>query len=204
LIIDNRAWLAAELYRTTCNLTFGVYYASYLTSIGNRVPIGGNEFTAYDLEAGWAFYYSVCPSEPSDFAQTRNYIRQSMKSSVYGNLAQTRSNPYINVGRMDVPMWIGWGSFSLNSATFMGVLGWFMFSDKAHLDWMSLSMDTVLGANPLAISTITGLGTEYPMDPLQGQSRSDNVTEPIPGWGVFGPMAHVRFWNAFYIFEYYV
>jgi hypothetical protein len=65
-------------------------------------------------------------------------------------------------------------------------------------------MDTVLGANPLAISTITGLGTEYPMDPLQGQSRSDNVTEPIPGWGVFGPMAHVRFWNAFYIFEYYV
>jgi hypothetical protein len=68
-----------------------------------------------------------------------------------------------------------------------------MTDDISQLDWMSLSMDTVLGANPLSISFITGLGRNYPMDPLQGQSRTDNVAEPIPGYGVMGPYAHVSF-----------
>ncbi len=31
------------------------------------------------------------------------------------------------------------------------------------------------------------------MDPLQGQSRSDNIAEPIPGYVVMGPFGHVSF-----------
>ena len=43
------------------------------------------------------------------------------------------------------------------------------------------------------MSYVTGLGKRYPMDPLQGQSRSDNVVEPIPGYVVMGPFGHVSF-----------
>lgn len=89
--------------------------------------------------------------------------------------------------------WIGWGSFTLQWAQFMGVLGWHILDDTSHLDWLALHIDTVLGANPLSMSFITGLGAEYPMDVLQGQSRSDDVLEPIPGYAVMGPYAHVSF-----------
>lgn len=68
-----------------------------------------------------------------------------------------------------------------------------MFGDTTHLDWLALSLDTVLGANPLSTSFVTGLGHKYPMDPLQGQSRTDNIAEPIPGYVVMGFYGHVSF-----------
>ncbi len=89
--------------------------------------------------------------------------------------------------------WIGWGSTTLSWAYLWGIIGWHFFNDEKHLDWMTLSLDTVLGANALGISYITGLGHRYPMDPLHGQSRSDSVLEPIPGYVVMGPYTHVSF-----------
>lgn len=94
--------------------------------------------------------------------------------------------------------WIGWGSFTLSYGSIWGVLGWHVFKDPALLDWMALSMDTVLGANPLGISFVTGLGYIYPMDPTQGQSRTDNVVEPLPGYVVMGPYAHVSFKSPYF------
>lgn len=43
------------------------------------------------------------------------------------------------------------------------------------------------------MSFVTGLGKRYPMDPTQGQSRTDNVDEPLPGYVVMGPYGHVSF-----------
>jgi len=77
-------------------------------------------------------------------------------------------------------------------------LCWHIFNDDSNLDWLALSLDTVLGANPLSMSFITGLGHIYPMDPLQGQSRTDNVVEPIPGYAVMGPYGHVSFKSSYF------
>jgi hypothetical protein len=63
---------------------------------------------------------------------------------------------------------------------------------------MSQSLDTVLGANALSQSYVTGLGHIYPMDPLHGQSREDNIPEPIPGYVVMGPFSHVSFQNPYF------
>ena len=58
---------------------------------------------------------------------------------------------------------------------------------------MSLHLDTVLGANALAQSYITGLGHAAPLDPTQGQSMFDSYAAPIPGYIVMGPFTHVSF-----------
>lgn len=196
---DNRAWLAAELYRATCNFIYGDYYIQFIADAGNIVALGGNDFVDYRYEAAWAFYFATCANEPETYAFVRRVILGAMKSAVSGNKNMATRNPYKNVGRLDVPEWVGWGSSgAVNWAHFVGVLGWHMFGDESQLDWMSASLDAVLGANPLAMSFVTGLGRVYPMDPTQGQSRTDDVVEPIPGYPVMGPFAHVSFKSPYF------
>ena len=195
---DNRAWTAAELYRLTCDSKYGDRYVSFIAAANNVVAMGGNDFVDFRLQAAWAFYYSSCPNEPTTYTKTRQYIREAFYRNAYGGQSRTLSNTYRNIGRTDVPEWIGWGSFTLSYASIWGVLGWHVFKDPAHLDWMTLSMDTVLGANPLGMSFVTGLGYVYPMDPTQGQSRTDNVVEPLPGYVVMGPYAHVSFMSPYF------
>jgi hypothetical protein len=93
--------------------------------------------------------------------------------------------------------WIGWGSFGLSWSHFYGILTYHMFNDASHLDWLSTSMDTILGANPLGTTFITGLGHRYPRDPVQWYSMHAtndlSPKEPIPGYAVMGPYGHVSF-----------
>ncbi len=100
---DNRAWLAAELYRTTCSASYGQAYVDYVIAAGNKVPMGGNDFCDYGIEGAWAFIYAACPNEPSSFVTVRNLAKAAIKSSADGNYARTMGNTYNNVGRTDVP-----------------------------------------------------------------------------------------------------
>jgi len=101
---DNRAWLAAELYRTTCITSYGEEYVQFIQNSNNVVAFGGNEFTDYRLEALWAFYYSSsCPNEPASFSKVRSTILTSMKNTMKGQVTTTLGNTYHNVGRTDVP-----------------------------------------------------------------------------------------------------
>lgn len=100
---DNRAWIAAELYRTTCEVFFGDYYVKYIKDEGNVVAIGGNDFIDYNIEAAWAFYYSSCSGESAEYRTTRALILKAIRASATGNLGRTMGNTYNNVGRTDVP-----------------------------------------------------------------------------------------------------
>lgn len=118
---------------------------NYVVDSGNVVRMGGNDFTDYGVEGAWAFYLSSCPSEPASFVTTRKLAYNALHGSVYGNLQRASGNTYRNVGRTDVPEWVGWGSTTLTWAQYWGVLGWHLFNDEANLDWLALNIDTVLG-----------------------------------------------------------
>ena len=100
---DNRAWLAAELYRSTCDQVYGDAYVAFITSNNGNVGMGGNDFTDYRVEALWAFYYAKCANEPASYAATRKTIYNTMRSSAYGQQGQTLADTYKNSGRTDVP-----------------------------------------------------------------------------------------------------
>lgn len=103
---DNRAWLAAELYRTTCQVAYGSRYVAYITK-QNRVDLGQNEFIDFGKPAAWAFYHSsrectgngVATSEPPSFDVVRSKALSALTSSVLGTYDQIYSNTYQNVGR---------------------------------------------------------------------------------------------------------
>lgn len=63
------------------------------------------------------------------------------------------------------------------------------------IDAISLSADYVLGANPLGLVWITGLGSRAPLDPLHADSRSfviDQGVNAVPGIPVFGPASTLQ------------
>lgn len=69
-------------------------------------------------------------------------------------------------------------------------LFWYAFyltRDQKYKDAIANSIDFELGMNPSEMSWMTGAGFVYPMDPLNINSKYDNVQEPIPGIVIFGP-----------------
>lgn len=66
-------------------------------------------------------------------------------------------------------------------------------SEQLYLDAMSVAADYVLGANPLGISYITGLGTDYPREPLHLDSLVyvQKGRGPMPGLPVYGPVENL-------------
>jgi hypothetical protein len=71
--------------------------------------------------------------------------------------------------------------------------------DPKYLTSALLNLDTQLGANPLSMSFITGLGKRFPKDPLHHPSIHDDVKDPVPGIPVFGVAAHLTNNQPYYI-----
>ena len=97
---DNRAWLAAELYRSTCHVSYGRYYLNFIKHQSNYVAMGGFDFTDYRLEAAYAFYSAKtsCQNEPVDLINLRVLVKQGLFNNVDGNRLSTLNNPYHGPG----------------------------------------------------------------------------------------------------------
>jgi hypothetical protein len=179
---DNRAWAAAELYRTTGKAEYRNAFESWW-SLGFQ-GFGWSEFAHFQREAMWAYLRANWPD--ADEA-----VKAGIKKAFIDNgetlLQNTEANGYLNGARLDVPDWIGWGTFNNSTIySFHLLLAYALSGEEKFFDNAAINLDTQLGANPLSISFVTGLGTRYPRDPLQGQSIFDGVAEPIPGIPVFG------------------
>ena len=66
---------------------------------------------------------------------------------------------------------------------------------------ITYQVDLALGASPLSLSFITGLGTTSVQKPLHW-SRWQTGVIPTPGIGVFGPASHMPFSNPYYATAY--
>jgi hypothetical protein len=100
-------------------------------------------------------------------------------------------NPYPLAFRLNTPEWIAFGAGGENSDALQYLLAWNLTKEQKYLDAANLNFYTTIGVNPLSMSFITGVGDKYPLNPLQGQSGHDNLTEPIPGFVIPGPASHM-------------
>ncbi|MFA5147284.1 MAG: Ig-like domain-containing protein [Candidatus Omnitrophota bacterium] len=194
--IDNRAWLAAELYRTTGKTEYREYYETLYNTSTLVSGWGWNDFQHSGKEGQWAYLRSTWPDVNES---TRTSIRNTFIKNSEDLRKKTEASVYRVSARHDVPEWVGWGTLGQNTCeSYILLLGWFVSGDQRFYDAACINADIVLGANPLSTSFISGVGTVYPKDPLHNQSRFDNVDDPIPGIHVFGAYAHATFSNAWY------
>lgn len=193
---DNRLWASAELYRTTGRPAYRQYFESWWATNGSR-PWGWNAWRHFYRCAYWAYLRS--PWQDSN-PGVKQEIRQGFIRNANDIVALTYANPYKNGAKLNVPEWIGWGSFNQSTEyAFRLLQAWSLVKDDKYLNAALLNLDTQLGANPLSLCFITGLGKRSPMDPLHHPSLHDGVKKPFPGLPIFGVAAHLPNDQPYYI-----
>ncbi|HIH09878.1 MAG TPA: cellulose 1,4-beta-cellobiosidase [Candidatus Diapherotrites archaeon] len=184
---DNRAWAAAELYKTTGGQKYHEAFVRYWSMLP---PLFGyNEFQHHQRKASWA--YATTKNHPVN-AGIAKQIRDAMRDEIrqenqYGFLYNTQKNVYRNGFRQDVIPYLGWGNYTKSTTyAWQLIMASYLLEDTSLIDAAKANLDFQLGANPLYFSYITGVGFDYPKNPLHTPSILDGVEEPVPGIPVYG------------------
>ena len=191
---DDRAWAAAELYKSTGDPQYDSAFAVYWPQ--HSPDWGWNEFQHHQKKASWAYATTTFPTQ-SAFVESYEAARQNAVENYL--IVRSDTNAYRNAYRSDVLSWIGWGSFGQSTAySWELIRDSYLLNQPGYLDYAKINLDVQLGNNPQYRSYITGIGYHAPRDPTHHPSLHDGVAEPVPGLPVFGPHSHMPLSNPYY------
>ncbi|MFA6253988.1 MAG: glycoside hydrolase family 9 protein [Candidatus Paceibacterota bacterium] len=183
---EERSWAAAELYKTTGDSTYNADFIAYWNQTGSVISGMDSHLRrasfAYVTIAKYPTDAPIVSKIKSAFASEGDYMQKRAGEPVFNN------NLYRSCGRMDSNSGVGWG---LNSQTskfaWQLIKDYFLLGKASYLETAKLCFDIQLGNNPQYLSYITGVGHDYPMQPLQTPTLLDQIKEPVPGIPVYGP-----------------
>jgi hypothetical protein len=184
---DNILWAAAELYRSTGE---AAYHDAYLARVGQVKidPTGVVSFKDQGMAAHWAYLMAPWPNK--DQAQIKR-ARDIFLAAADWRIRKMQEHPY-HAPVHQYRGYLGWGSFAHSSrATLTLFQAWHLSGKPDYLEWAWQTPHAQLGANPQAISYITGIGVRSPRFPLSKLSQYDGLDTPLPGIPVNGPHAHL-------------
>ena len=179
-----RAYAAAELYHTTYEKK---YHEDFRKNVPyEKVPTAELEIYRY-FDCSLACYsYALIPEEKCDAALRKAVIGAIEKQSDMfirncDKLAfKFLKHPYSPVT---------WGAGAYENFAVPVAFMWYLTKDAKYRDWLIRTCDNTLGANPMGLSWITGLGVRTVRCPLHNSRyRSDGVA--ADGLEVQGPMQH--------------
>ena len=189
---DNRAWAAAELYRATDEAEFNTEFISLWNggACNTSGQDNGNFYQNFCKEARWAYIKATGPDADQSLKST--FIADIIKDGD-DLLLKSQNNVYKTGARLGVPERISWGMLGGAGPEFAFtlLLANNLSPDQKYVDAAYIDAGVTLGLNPLSRAFITGMGGSNPKDPLHMQSYWDNVDDPVPGYVVFGPVAHI-------------
>jgi endoglucanase len=177
---DERLWSAAELYLTTGEAEFHLYYM-------NNYSAGGliNSAMSWQNVRTLAHITYLNGSRPDMNTGIQDVLRNSLNSYCQGLLIRRSSNGFfvtLNPGEY----WWGCNSSVLNNAILL-IMGYEQLNNELFKNAALDQSNYILGCNGNNISFVTGSGTISPMYPHHRPSASDGNVEPIPGLLVGGP-----------------
>ena len=185
--LDERAWAAAELYKTTGESFFHDKFTFYWTQNG---PIyGWNAFQHHQLKA--SYVYATTKKYPTN-ATYINSFKNAIKVGIEQyEIPRLDKSAYRSSYRSEVIPWIAWGAWGYSMALSWNQIKASYLLSKDYSNSAAINLDVQLGNNPQNRSYITAVGYDYPMDPLHHPSNTDGIVEPYPGQCVFGPHANM-------------
>lgn len=183
---DNRAWAAAELYKTTGENFYNTDFNEWYSQIPHQFH-ATMSWQQHTFKAAWAYSTTSFPVNTAfvDEFKARlngevlfNYFNRTMKIHAYHG-AYHHFKGYI-----------GYGSFGMaQSYAFDYILFASLLQKPELLDYAKIQLDIPLGNNPLSQCFITGAGKYSPKYPLHWSTVPGKFAEPVPGVPVFGPAA---------------
>jgi len=189
---DERAWAAAELYKSTGDQQYLTAFNTYWDPA--LADYGENDWDSWKRAS---FAYATTYAYPTDPAKVTIY-KTALKTDMDALVATTNSNPY-HAAYPSTIAYIGFGSFSRTASVYAFDLikASFLLNDPKYLAAAESNVDIELGSNPQYRSYITGIGENYPMHPLSTISALDGITEPVPGIAVYGVVGSLGVSNPY-------
>lgn len=183
---DNRAWAAAELYKTTGEAQYNADFNEWYGQIPHQFH-ATMSWQQHTFKAAWAYAtttFNINNAFVDEFKNKLgtevlvNYYNRTMKVHAYhGAYHQFKG-------------YVGYGSFGMaQSYAFDYIMFAHLLQKQELLDYAKIQVDIPLGNNPLAQCFITGAGVHSPMYPLHWSTVPGQYAQPVPGVPVFGPAA---------------
>jgi hypothetical protein len=186
LDMDNRAWAAAELYKTTGD---PIYNSDFL-NLYSQIP---HQFHAtmswahHTFKAAWAYATTKFPTEQTHISEFKN----KLNTEVLVNYNTRTMDVHAYHGAYHpFKGYIGYGTFGMaQSYAFDYIMFNYLLGKPELLDYAKIQLDIPLGNNPLSKTFITGAGKNPPKSPLHWSTVPGKFPTPVPGIPVFGPAA---------------
>ncbi len=180
--ISIRAYAAASLYHTTGKAAYHEDFKKNCPWVRNpRAEM--NVHGKYDMTDA-ARQYLLLPENLRDAALWQT-IMNALKAEYNMFVNGCSKNPYKFLRNPYAPITWGTGAyenFAVNAGFYYALTG-----DAACRDWLIRTCDNTLGANPMGISWVTGLGARTLRCPLHNcRYRADGL--PVAGLQAQGPM----------------
>lgn len=178
-----QAYAAAELLRTTGE---SVYNSDYLSAAVWRYRPDADltVYQLYDQERA-AYGYCQAPAKLADPTVQAAAKRALLRWSDW-ELASNATMAYPFIRHPQAP--ITWGTGAYQHSSMPVLYAWKLTGETKYLTWLLRTADNTLGANPLGLSWITGLGERCHRAPLHN-SRYGPTGEVAPGLQSEGPNA---------------
>jgi hypothetical protein len=183
---DNRAWAAAELFKTTGEDT---YHQDFVYWYG-QIP---HEFQAtmswqqLTLKAIWAYSTTKHPTLPVYPDEFKNKLNTEILPNYHDRTMNV--HPYHGAYH-PFKEYIGYGSFGMAQSYAFDYIMFSHLLNKPHLlDSAQVQLDIPLGNNPLSMTFLTGIGKHSPQFALHWSTVPGKFATPVPGIPVFGPAA---------------
>lgn len=184
------AYAAAELYHTTKDKAYHEVFKA-------NVPWGFRENVQLQVDGMWdlswaAYSYAIIPDKYADPVYKTQAIA-SIKKEADMYLDGSSRMPYKFIRHSFAP--ISWGTGAYQNWCLPIVAMWHLTKDDMYYDWLVRTCDNTLGANPMCISWVVGLGERSVHAPLHN-SRYSPFGVPVKGQQVEGPYMNVNGYNV--------
>jgi hypothetical protein len=183
---DNRAWAAAELYKTTGDQAYNAAFQALYGQIPHHFH-ATMSWQQHTFKAAWAYATTTFSIDPIIVNEFFNKLNTEILVNYFNRTLNT--HPYHGAYH-HFKEYVGYGSFGMaQSYAFDYIMFSYLLNKPELLDYAKMQLDIPLGNNPLSKSFITGLGKKPPLLPLHWSTVPGKFPEPVPGIPVFGPAA---------------
>lgn len=181
---DERLWAAVELFNSTGENEYDIYFAANKKS---------GQFTS---AMGWPNLYSMALLSylVNPYSSGSVTVKEQLKNSLYSycnNLLVTSNGNGFNLAMS--PGDYNWGSNSevMNKAVLL-IAAYKLGGNQDYFNAALSQFNYILGINAHNMSFVTGTGGKYPMHPHHRPSASDGIAEPVPGMLAGGPNQYLQ------------
>lgn len=183
---DNRAWAAAELYKTTGESIYHTDFQAWYSKIPHEFH-ATMSWQQHTVKAIWAYSTTKYPVSPAYIDEFKN----KLNTEILVNYEKRTMDIHAYHGAYHpFKEYIGYGSFGMaQSYAFDYIMFSHLLQKPELLELAKIQLDIPLGNNPLSMTFITGLGSQSPRYPLHWSTIPGKYPEPVPGVPVFGPAA---------------